>query len=123
MEDYSKLVRDLIEDHIKESIDWDLRIGKNTSRREILEDLRQDTHNVFGNEDGSRTFSTYEAMQFIEKSGAIWDSYIQDLFEEIGDDYFFEQLKRGPEALDVTICELLAPRIISEMLEEEPTTE
>lgn len=114
MEDYRKLVRELIEDHINDVQDWD----KTKTRTEILNDLLDDTQNVFGNIDGSRTCSTYEAQQFIDKSGAIWDDDILDLFTDIGDDYFFTQLKRGAEALDVTICELLAPQVISEMLEE-----
>lgn len=115
MEDYTKLCKELIEDHITDTQAWD----KTKTRKEILTDLLDDTQNVFGNIDGSRTMSTYEAQQFIDKSGAIWDEDILDLFEDIGDDYFTETLKRGAEILDVVILELLSGQVISEMLESE----
>lgn len=116
MEEYTKLCKELIEDHITETMDWD----KKTTRKAVLLDLQENgNENIFGNMDGSRTCSTYEAQQFIDKSGAIWDTDILDLFEGIGDDYFHETLKRGAETLDVVILELLSNQVISEMLEEE----
>jgi len=114
MDDYKKLARELIEDHISDTISWD----KSMTRKQVLEDLLEDTQNVFGNLDGSRTCSTWEAQQFIDKSGAIWDDDILDMFSDMGDDYFTETLKRGAETLDVVILELLSGQIISEMLEE-----
>ena len=114
MNDYTKLCEELIEQHITDVQGWD----KTKTRKEILEALQDDTEDVFGNMSGSRTYSTYEAQQFLDKSGAIWDTDIHELFEEIGDDYFFETLKRGAETLDVVILELLSGRVISEMLEE-----
>jgi hypothetical protein len=114
MEDYKKLVKGLIEDHIADVKSWD----DTKTTKEILESLHDDTENVFGNIDGSRTMSTYDAQQFIDKSGAIWDDDILDLFNEMGDDYFLQTLKRGAETLDVVICELVAPQVIAEMLEE-----
>jgi hypothetical protein len=113
MEDYKNLCAQLIEDHIREAMDYD----ETRTRKEILEALLDDTENVFGNMDGSRTYSTYEAQQFIDKSGAIWDDEILDLFNDIGDNYFVETLKRGAETLDVVILELLSHQVISEMLE------
>lgn len=115
MEDYKKLCKELIDEHISDTQDWD----KTKTRKEILTELQDDTQNVFGNIDGSRTCSTYEAQQFIDKSGAIWDTDIHDLFDGIGDDYFFKTLKRGAETLDVVILELLSSQVISEMLEDE----
>lgn len=114
MEHYKKLCKELIEDHIADVQDWD----KTKTRKEILEDLLDNTQNVFGNIDGSRTMSTYEAQRFIDKSGAIWDSDIHDSFEGIGGDYFFDCLKRGAETLDVMILELISNQVINEMLEE-----
>lgn len=113
MEDYKKLCRELIEDHISDVQGWDAT----KDRKTILEELRDDTQDVFGNMSGSRTCSTYDAQQFIDKSGAIWDEDILDMFSEMGDDYFTETLKRGAETLDVVILELLAPQIIDEMME------
>lgn len=114
MEDYKKLCRELIEDHIADVQGWD----KTKTRKEILEDLLDDTQDVFGNMTGSRTCSTWEAQQFLNKSNAIWDSDIHDLFDSIGDDYFNHCSKQGAETLDVVILELLSNQIISEMLEE-----
>lgn len=115
MEDYKKLCHELIEDHITDVMDWD----KTKTRKDVLTDMQDNgNENVFGNIDGNRTCSTYEAQQFIDKSGAIWDDDILDLFNDLGDDYFTETLKRGAETLDVVILELLSYQIISEMLEE-----
>ena len=94
---------------------WD----KEATRKSVLLDMQENgNENVFGNIDGSRTCNTYEAQQFIDKSGAIWDTDIHELFEELGEDYFLQTLKRGAETLDVVICELVAPQVIAEMLEE-----
>lgn len=115
MEDYKKLCRELIEDHITDVMGWD----KEATRKSVLLDMQENgNENVFGNIDGSRTCNTYEAQQFIDKSGAIWDTDIHELFEELGEDYFLQTLKRGAETLDVVICELVAPQVIAEMLEE-----
>lgn len=114
MEDYKKLVRELIEDHLGDTVP-----EYQATRREALEALRDDHDDVFGNMTGSRTCNTYEAQQFIDKSGAIWDEEILDLFADLGDDYFTETLKRGAETLDVVICELVADQVIGEMLEAE----
>jgi hypothetical protein len=113
MQDYKTLVKELIEDHITDVIGWD----KTKTRNEVLTELLDDTQDVFGNMTGSRTCNTYESQQFIDKSGAIWDDEILDLFADLGDDYFTETLKRGAETLDVVICELVAPQVIAEMLE------
>lgn len=114
MEDYKKLVRELIEDHIQDSLSY----NRDRVEEDILKDLQDDTEDVFGNLTGSRTCSTYEAQQFIDKSGAVWDDEILDLFSDLGDDYFTETLKRGAETLDVVICELVAPQVIDEMLRD-----
>ena len=114
MQEYKTLCKELIEDHISDVQGWDAT----KTRENILEELLEDTQNVFGNLDGSRTCNTYEAQQFIDKSGAIWDEEILDLFSDMGDDYFTETLKRGAETLDVVILELLSHQVISTMLEE-----
>lgn len=113
MEDYKKLCRELIEDHIIDVMGWD----KEATRKSVLLDMQENgNEDVFGNMTGSRTCNTYEAQQFIDKSGAIWDTDIHELFEELGED--LQTLKRGAETLDVVICELVAPQVIAEMLEE-----
>lgn len=114
MEDYEKLARELIETHIEDTISYD----DTKTRAEILEELRDDTQDVFGNMTGSRTCNTWEAQQFLQTSGAMFDEEILQLFDDIDDNYFGEILKRGAETLDVVILELLAPQIIDEMMEE-----
>lgn len=115
MEDYKKLCRELIEDHIIDVMGWD----KEATRKSVLLDMQENgNEDVFGNMTGSRTCNTYEAQKFIDESGAIWDTDIHELFEELGEDYFLQTLKRGAETLDVVICELVAPQVIAEMLEE-----
>lgn len=115
MEDYKKLCRELIEDHITDVMEWD----KEATRKSVLLDMQENgNENVFGNIDGSRTCNTWEAQKFIDESGAIWDTDIHDLFDEMGDDYFFDCLKRGAEVLDVVILELLSYQVIDEMLGE-----
>lgn len=116
MEDYKKLVKDLIEQEIGEYTTW----NEGSDRSEALKHMNDNGfENLFGNIDGSRTYSTKDAQDFIDKSGAIWDEDIQSLFSDIDDGYFESTLKRGAETLDVVICELLAPQVLSEIAEVE----
>ncbi len=112
MQDYIKLCNDIIDDHISDVKGYD----KDKSEKDILNELLDNTGNVFGNIDGSRTYSTYKAEQFLNKSGAMFDDDIRALFDDIDENYFYETLKRGAEVLDVVILELLAPQIINERL-------
>ncbi len=114
MDDYKKLARELIEDHITDVVGWD----KTKTRKQVLKDLQEDTQDVFGNMSGSRTCSTYKAEQFINKANAVFDDEIISLYADMGDDYMSETLKRGAETFDVVTLELVAPEVISEMLEK-----
>lgn len=120
MEAYKKLVMELLEEHITETIEYNHNHGDHSETREsVLRHLNEyGFEDIFGNMTGSRTCNTYEAQKFIDESGAIWDEDILDLFAEIDDDYFTETLKRGPETLDVVICELLASRLLWDMATE-----
>lgn len=114
MNDYKKLCKELLEDEITERLSYDKKLTK----KEVLQDILDNgTEDIFGNMTGSRTCNTWEAQQFIDKSGAIWDDDILDMFSELGDDYFTNTLKRGAETLDVVILELLSNQVINEMLE------
>ena len=113
MENYIELCKELLEDEIAEQISYDKKLTK----QEILQDILDNgTEDIFGNMTGSRTCNTWEAQQFIDNSGAMWDNEILDMFNELGNDYFTETLKRGAETLDVVILELLSNQVISEML-------
>lgn len=114
MNDYKQLCRELIADHID-----DVKAYDNTkTRADILNELLDDTQNVFGNLDGSRTCNSYEAEQFIYKAGAVFDQDIIELFNDIDPEYHAQTLARGPEIYDVVILELLAPQVINDMLSE-----
>ena len=110
MENYKTLAIELINDHVNDVQGWDA----SKTRLDILNELLDDTQNVFGNIDGSRTCNTWQAEKFINESGAIWDEDIRDLFNDISENYFAETLARGAETLDVVILELLAPQVISD---------
>jgi len=114
MDNYKKLAKELIEDHITDTLSY----NKDETRRQVLLDMQENgNEDVFGNMSGSRTCNTYEAQQFIDKSGAMWDDEILDMFNDLGEDYFTQTLKRGAETLDVVILELLSSQVISELLE------
>jgi hypothetical protein len=112
MQDYIKLCNDIIDDHISDVKGYE----KDKSEKDILNELLENTGDVFGNMTGSRTCNTYKAEQFLNKSGAMFDDDIRALFDDIDENYFYETLKRGAEVLDVVILELLAPQIINERL-------
>ena len=116
MENYKKLVSDLIEQNIEEYITW----NEGATRADAVKHMDVNGFdNLFGNIDGSRTCSTYEAQKFIDEAGAIWDEEIRELFDEMGDDYFTETLKRGAEVFDVVICELVANGVLYEIASAE----
>lgn len=114
MNDYKQLCKDIIEDHIEDVQGWD----NTKNRADILNELLDNTEDVFGNMTGSRTCNSYEAEQFINKAGAVFDQDIIDLFNDIDPEYHAQTLARGPEVYDVVILELLAPQVISDMLSE-----
>jgi len=112
MEHYKTLVRDLIEQEIGEYMTW----NEGSTREDALKSMADNGfEDLFGNISGSRTYSTYDAQQFIDKSGAIWDEDIHALFEDIDTGYFESTVKRGAETLDVVICELVATGVLYEM--------
>ena len=116
MENYKKLVHDLIEQNINEYITW----NEGETRADALKYMAENGfEDLFGNMTGSRTCSTYEAQKFIDEAGAIWDEEIRELFDEMGDDYFDETLKRGAEVFDVVICELGANGVLYDIASAE----
>jgi hypothetical protein len=112
MQDYTKLCNDIIDDYISDVKGYE----KDKSEKDILNELLENTGDVFGNMTGSRTCNTYKAEQFLNKSGAMFDDDIRAMFDDIDENYFYETLKRGAEVLDVVILELLAPQVINERL-------
>lgn len=108
MEHYKKIILDRLED----------LAGENRTRAEILKAWAEgETEDDFGNFSGSRTFSTWQAEEDLKAAGFPFDEDLNALLEDVGYN-MAGLLSRGPETIDVIICELLAPQVASEELEE-----
>lgn len=108
MEHYKKIILGTLED-----------LSADRPRGEILKAWAEgDTQDDFGNYSGSRTFSTWQAEEDLKAAGFPFDEDINALFEEVGYN-MGDLMAKGPEVIDVIICELLAPSVASELLEEE----
>ena len=108
MEHYKQIILDKLED----------LAGEDRTRAEILKAWANgETENDFGNYDGSRTYSTWQAEEDLKAAGFPFDEDLNALFESVGYN-MANLLSRGPEAIDVIICELLAPQVASEELEK-----
>jgi hypothetical protein len=109
MEYYEKIIEDKLEELVKYG---------DESRSQIAERwLEGDTDDDFGNLSGSRTFNSYKARQALYEAGFPFDEDLMDLLEGAG----YNDLsifKRGAEAIDVIICELLAPSVAQDVLDE-----
>lgn len=108
MDHYKQIIMDRLED----------LAGENRTRAEILKAWAEgETGDDFGNLSGSRTFSTWQAEEDLKAAGFPFDEELNALLEEVGYN-MADLLGRGPETIDVIICELLAPQVASEELEE-----
>lgn len=109
MEYYEMVVKDKLEDLVAEGYE---------KREEILQRWADgDTQDDFGNMTGSRQCSTYLATQALVEAGFPFDEELNDLLAEVG--YDISILNKGAETVDVIFCELIAPRVASELLEAE----
>lgn len=76
--------------------------------RDILKRWTEgDTGNDFGNIDGSRFCNAYKAKEALQAAGFPWNDDINERIEAAGYNVM-ELLEKGPEVVDVVICELLA---------------
>lgn len=108
MDYYKKIILDKLED----------LAGEDRTRADILKAWAEgETEDDFGNYSGSRTFSTWQAEEDLKAAGFPFDEDLNALFEEAGYN-MAELLSRGPETIDVILCELLAPQVASEELEK-----
>ena len=109
MEYYEKIIEDKLEELVKYG---------DESRSQIAERwLDGDTDDDFGNLSGSRTFNSHKARQALYEAGFPFDEDLMDLLEDAG----YNDLsifKRGAETIDVIICELLAPSVAQDVLDE-----
>lgn len=108
MEHYKTIIIDTLED-----------LTADRPRAEILKAWAEgETGDDFGNYTGSRTCNAWQAKEDLKAAGFPFNDDINELLEDVGYN-INELLERGPETIDVIICELLAPSIAAELLEEE----
>ena len=107
MELYKNIIKDTLE----------MLEGDGRTREEILKQWAEgETGDDFGNMTGSRTCNAWEAEETLQQAGFPFNDELNELFEEVG--YTVAELcDRGPEVVDVIICELLAPQVAAELLE------
>lgn len=106
METYKEIIKDKLNELIANG---------DETKDEILNRWAEgDTQDDFGNLSGSRTFSTYEAKETLNRAGFPFNSEINELFEEAAYN-ISELLERGAEVIDVVICELLVGSMIDEL--------
>ena len=108
MEYYEKVIKDTLEDIVADGYE---------TREQILRRWADgDTQDDFGNLTGSRECSTYKAEQALEEAGFPFNQELMTLLSDFG--YDTKILERGAEAIDVIFCELIAPRVAYELLEQ-----
>lgn len=105
MEYYKQEIADILADKVAEGYE---------TKEEILNRWADgDTQDDFGNLTGSRFYSTYKAQEALKEAGFPFDEELNGLLEEVG--YNMDILNKGAEAVDVILCELVAPYVIEEL--------
>lgn len=108
MEYYRNEIRDILTDKVAEGYE---------TKEEILSRWEEgDTQDDFGNLTGSRFCSRYLAEEALKKAGFPFDDELNELLEDVG--YDLSVLNKGAEAVDVILCELVAPFVIEELREK-----
>lgn len=106
METYKEIIKDTLTTLIADG---------DETKDEILNRWEEgDTQNDFGNIDGSRTCSRYEAEETLKRAGFPFNSEINELLEDAGYN-IGELLAQGAEVTDVIICELLVLTMLDEL--------
>ena len=108
MEYYKNEIADILADKVAEGYE---------TKAEILKRWEEgDTQDDFGNLTGSRFCSTYKAEEALKKAGFPFDEELNQILQDVG--YNMDILNKGAEAVDVILCELVAPYIIEELKAE-----
>lgn len=108
MEYYEKIIRDKLEELVKYGGELDSDVAERW--------LKGNTEDDFGNLSGCRIFDIYKIKHALFESGFPFDEGLLNLLEGAG--YDLSIMKKGPEAVDVIICELLAPIVAQDVLDE-----
>ena len=105
MEYYKQEIKDILDDIIAE--------GYETKEQILQRWMDGDTQDDFGNMTGSRFCNAYKAQEALKESGFPFDEELNSLLEDVG--YNLSILERGPEVVDVILCELVAPQVAYEL--------
>lgn len=106
MEYYEQVIKDILEELVSEGYE---------TREEILKRWADgDTQDDFGNLTGSRECSRYKAEQTLRKAGFPFNDVLNFLLISVG--YDLTIIEKGPETVDVILCELIAPQVAFELL-------
>lgn len=105
MEVYQTIIKGIFEDLVCQG---------DETREEILKRWEDgDTQDDFGNMTGSRTCSTYESQQTLQKAGFPFNDELNEMLNDCG--YDLSILEKGPEAIDVILCEIIMPTMLDEL--------
>lgn len=101
--------KNIIKNKLNELVDD----GEETREQILTRWAEGDMQDDFGNYSGSRTCNAADAEKTLIKAGFPFNSDITDLLIDAG--YDLSIMKKGPEAVDVIICELLAPIVAQDI--------
>lgn len=105
MDYYKQVIRDTLDDIVAEGYE---------TKEEILKRWEDgDTQDDFGNLTGSRFCNAYKAQDALKQAGFPFDEELNTMLEEMG--YNIDILNRGAEVVDVILCELTVPYMITEL--------
>lgn len=108
MEYYKQEIKEVLENLVDEG---------NETKEEIIKRWEDgDTQDDFGNMTGSRFCSTWKAEEALKQAGFPFDEDLNAMLQEVG--YDFSILNKGAEVVDVILCELTVPYVLSELGEE-----
>ena len=107
MEYYKNEIEAVLQEKIAE--------GYETREEILMRWADGDTQDDFGNMTGSRFCSKYKAEEALKEAGFPFDEELNDLLGEC--DYDITILNKGPEAVDVILCELVVPYYVAEELD------
>ena len=84
------------------------------TKEEILQRWEDgDTQDDFGNMTGSRFCNRWKAEEALKEAGFPYDEELNNILSDCG--YDLSILNRGPEVVDVILCELVVSYVINDL--------